>query len=241
MPPGLARGPGRTQGSSAIYGLIPCLLERHLASLEPAEAAWAIQSRQRYTWMWDECVPLAAAEALVQQGQNISGWNRSTYLRDFGHFFFEQLVPRGQAGCPAAEEPLQPRFDVLLGPRFPHLPRGQEWPFPGPLARLEDIQTQLRLCFRSMAGPRWAPAELDSDGGSLTLLSPGPDRERPADPSRPRGRWQGQAASRHQWLPWPWPWRWKRCDPSAPGLRRLDRGPEQAADLGDHPEGAHGC
>jgi hypothetical protein len=170
MPPGLARGPGRTQGSSAIYGLIPCLLERHLASLEPAEAAWAIQSRQRYTWMWDECVPLAAAEALVQQGQNISGWNRSTYLRDFGHFFFEQLVPRGQAGCPAAEEPLQPRFDVLLGPRFPHLPRGQEWPFPGPLARLEDIQTQLRLCFRSMAGPRWAPAELDSDGGSLTLV-----------------------------------------------------------------------
>jgi hypothetical protein len=170
MPPGLARGPGRTQGSSAIYGLIPCLLERHLASLEPGEAAWAIQSRQRYTWMWDECVPLAAVEALVQQGQNISGWDRSTYLRDFGHFFFEQLVPRGQAGCPAAEEPLQPRFDVLLGPRLPHLPQGQEWPFPGPLARLEDIQTQLRLCFRSMAGPRWEPAELDPDKGSLTLV-----------------------------------------------------------------------
>ena len=170
MPPGLARGPGRTHGSSAIYGLIPCLLERHLASLEPAEAAWAIQSRQRYTWMWDESVPLAAAEALVQQGQNISGWDRSTYLRDFGHFFFGQLVPRGQAGCPAAEEPLQPRFDVLLGPRFPHLPQGQEWPFPGPLARLEDIQTQLRLCFRSMAGPRWEPAELDPDKGSLTLV-----------------------------------------------------------------------
>ncbi len=170
MPPGLARGPGRTQGSSAIYGLIPCLLERHLASLEPGEPAWAIQSRQRYTWMWDECVPLAAVEALVQQGQNISGWNRSTYLRDFGHFFFEQLVPRGQAGCPTAAEPLQPRFDVLLGPRSPHLPQGQEWPFPGPLARLEDIQTQLRLCFRSMAGPRWEPAELDPDKGSFTLV-----------------------------------------------------------------------
>jgi hypothetical protein len=138
--------------------------------LEPGEAAWAIQSRQRYTWMWDECVPLAAVEALVQQGLNISGWDRSTYLRDFGHFFFEQLVPRGQAGCPAAEEPLQPRFDVLLGPRLPHLPQGQEWPFPGPLARLEDIQTQLRLCFRSMAGPRWEPAELDPDKGSLTLV-----------------------------------------------------------------------
>jgi len=172
MPPGLAREPGRSQGSSAIYGLIPCLLERHLASLAPAEAASAIRSthRQRYTWLWDERVPLAAVEALVQQGETISGWDRSSYLRDFGHFFFDQLVPRGEAGCPAAEEPLQPRFDVLLGPRSPDLPRGQEWPFPGPLAKLEDIQTQLRLCFRSMAGPRWEPAELDSDGGSLTLM-----------------------------------------------------------------------
>jgi hypothetical protein len=137
MPPGLAREPGRTPGSSAIYGLIPCLLERHLASWEPAEAASAIQSRQRYTWLWDECVPLAAAEALVQQGQNISGWDRSTYLRDFGHFFFEQLVPRGQAGCPAAEEPLQPRFDVLLGPPFPA-------PAPGPGVALPRTAGQAR-------------------------------------------------------------------------------------------------
>jgi hypothetical protein len=172
MLPGLAPDPGQTQGSSAIYGLIPCLLERHQASLESAEAASAIRSphRQRYTWLWDERVPLAAVEALVQEGETISGWDRSSYLRDFGHFFFEQLVPRGQAGGSAAEEPLQPRFDVLLGPRSPHLPRGQEWPFPGPLAKLEDIQTQLRLCFRSMAGPRWEPAELDADGGGLTLI-----------------------------------------------------------------------
>jgi hypothetical protein len=35
--------------------------------------------------------------------------------------------------------------------------------------RLEDIQTQLLLCFRGMGGPRWEPTEQDPGGHALTL------------------------------------------------------------------------
>jgi len=151
-----------------MLGLIPCLLDRHLAQLE-GDGASTLPTRQRYTWLWDEPVPHAAVEALVSSGLRFSGWDRDTYLRDFGHFFLEQLVPRLSPGDPPSEDPLQPRFDLLFGPRPQGLPAGQEWPFPGPLMRLEDIQTQLLLCFRGMGGPRWEPTERDPGGHALTL------------------------------------------------------------------------
>lgn len=35
--------------------------------------------------------------------------------------------------------------------------------------QLEDIQTQLLLCFRGMGGPRWEPTQRDPGGRGLTL------------------------------------------------------------------------
>lgn len=151
-----------------MLGLIPCLLDRHLAQLEGGGLA-AGPTRQRYTWLWDEPAPHTAVEALVSAGLRISGWERDIYLRDFGRFFIDQLVPRQTPDALPPEDPLQPRFDVLFGPRSPGLPAGQEWPFPGPLMQLEDIQTQLLLCFRGMGGPRWEPTQRDPGGRGLTL------------------------------------------------------------------------
>lgn len=151
-----------------MLGLIPCLLDRHLAQLEGGEGT-SLPTRQRYAWLWDEPAPLDAVEALLASGLRFSGWDRDTYLRDFGHFFMDYLVPRQSPADSLPDDPLRPRFDVLFGPRPEGLPAGQEWSFPGPLMRLEDIQTQLLLCFRGMRGPRWEPTERDPAGHALTL------------------------------------------------------------------------
>jgi|GEM_PF-5997266 len=154
-----------------VCGLIPALLQRHLIGLGCAVGA---RSRRggRQGWFWDEAVSPDEVEALVQLGIEALGIDRNALLRSFGRFFFDGLVPPPPAFA-ILPDPQRPRFDVLFGPPMAAAdgPGTQHWPFPGPLLRLEDIQSELQICFPRMVGPTWAPPVLSRDGAELRLAS----------------------------------------------------------------------
>jgi hypothetical protein len=152
-----------------VCGLIPALLQRHLTGLGCAVSV-VRRSEGRRGWFWDEAADPDEVEALVQVGMTALAIDRDTFLRSFGRFFLTALVPSpgGQALHP---DPLTPRFDVLFGPPTAgrEAPGAQDWSFPGPLLRLEDIQSELQVCFPRMVGPTWAPPVSSEDGRMVRL------------------------------------------------------------------------
>lgn len=152
-----------------VCGLIPALLQRHLTGLGCAVSA-VRRSEGRRGWFWDEAVEPDEVEALVQVGMAALATDRDTFLRSFGRFFLTALVP-SPGGLALHPDPLSPRFDVLFGPPTAgrEAPGDQDWSFPGPLLRLEDIQTELQVCFPRMVGPSWAPADPSEDGRIVRL------------------------------------------------------------------------
>ena len=61
-----------------------------------------------------------------------------------------------QVGMALHPDPQSPRFDVLFGPPKAGRegPEEQNWSFPGPLLRLEDIQSELQVSFSRLKRPQ---------------------------------------------------------------------------------------
>jgi hypothetical protein len=153
-----------------VCGLIPALLQLHLIKLGCAVGA-VRRSEGRPSWLWDEAAAPDEVEALVQVGMAALAADRDAFLCRFGRFFFTALVP-SPGGLALHPDPQSPRFDVLFGPPMAGREAAgeQDWSFPGPLLRLEDIQSELQVCFPRMVGPTWAPPELSSDGSLVRLV-----------------------------------------------------------------------
>ena len=81
--------------------------------------------------------------------------DRDVFLRRFGHFLLTALLP-SPGGLALHPDPQSPRFDVLFGPPKAGRegPGDKDWSFPGPLLRLEDIQSELQVSFSRLQRPQ---------------------------------------------------------------------------------------